>query len=210
MPFIGGKTQFQLLRAKFVGRSILRLACAAPLLLMFVVVGQGQSSSKEAPEYNVKAAYLRVFSRYVEWPEGVHLSGESPIVIGILGRDPFGDVLEKTIAGQKSQGRSLAVRRLRSADEAIGCHMVFISRETEARQAEWLAALQNRPVLTVVESESTPKAVVSFVIETARGEKKVRFDVDRAAMRKAGLKIASPMLVAARQVHEDVSEGGEE
>ncbi|HYM35098.1 MAG TPA: YfiR family protein, partial [Steroidobacteraceae bacterium] len=52
-----------------------------------------------APEYNVKAAYLPLFARYVAWPERTFSDAKSPVVIAVVGRDPFGDILDETVRG---------------------------------------------------------------------------------------------------------------
>ena len=186
-----------------LGLLILFVACDATRL-------DAQSDVRAAPEYNVKAGYLRVFTRYVEWPPSTFALATTPITIGILGDDPFGDTLDKTLADATSQGRTLAVRRIRTVEDASGCHIIFISREAGARQTAWLAELRGRPALTVVESRSggEAEAVVTFVAETVRGEKKVRFDIDLAAAESAGITIASPMLVAAREVRKNAGTKG--
>lgn len=150
-----------------------------------------------APEYNVKAGFLTRFVQYTRWPESVFPSTNSPIIIGVLGADPFGEVLEKT-AQDETGGRPLRVRHLDNLKQAAECQLVFISKAEGAHEAEWLAALRRLPILTVGESGHTIErgGILQFDIVDDR----VRFDANWAAMKAAGLKISSPMLVSARKV----------
>ena len=160
------------------------------------------ASVRSAPEYSVKAAYLLLFTRYVQWPPAAFESPEAPIEILVLGADPFGAVLEETLAGLKSQDRPLAVRRAQDLDDSARPHVVFFAEAVADRQREWLAATLDRPVLTVAEDMSALEGltVVTFVTETNQGEAKVRFDVNLQSMREARLRINSQMLTAARKI----------
>ena len=154
-----------------------------------------------APENNVKASYLLLFTRFVEWPASAFTSSNAPIVVGVLGDDSFRGAVEKTLLGQMSDGRTLEIRRVRSLTEAEACHLLFIHRDSDDwNEADWFARLRNKPVLTVGESGRTIErgGVVEFVLE----EKRVRFDASWQAMVQAGLKIRSPMLSSARKVHQ--------
>src|SRR5688500_399137 len=105
-----------------------------------------------APEYSIKAAYLLLFTRYVEWPPNAFAASSAPIVLCILGADPFGQVLDQTITGQQSQKRPLSVRRIGGVEQADGCHLAFIgAHESSNHKRRWIAELASRPVLTVAE-----------------------------------------------------------
>lgn len=182
---------------------LLRLvgACVALALAAFAVPPAGAAPG--VPEYNAKAGYLLLFTRYVEWPARCFAAPTSPIVIGILGDNPFDGVLEKTVAGQTQNGRPIAVRVLASLEEAASCHVVFIGRANSRAQAAWLAALQGRPVLTVAETDDGLRqgAVISFASESTLGGARLKFDASIPAMERAGLRISSSMLQAARQAY---------
>jgi hypothetical protein len=103
----------------------------APLLLAVALAAA-------APlEYGVKAAYLLGFTRYVEWPAFVFPAEGAPLVLCVIGPDPFGDLLDRTVAGRSSQQRRLAVRRLAVAElaQAGGCHVAFVSRSVSSTTA---------------------------------------------------------------------------
>ena len=150
-----------------------------------------------APEYNVKAGFLARFVQYTVWPESIFPTTNSPIVIGVLGANPFGDVLEKT-ARDETAGRPLRVLHVDNLEAAAKCQLVFISKQENEHEAGWLAALRGLPILTVGESGHTIErgGILQFNIAGDR----VRFDANWTAMKEAGLKISSPMLVSARKV----------
>jgi YfiR/HmsC-like len=149
-------------------------------------------------EYQVKAAYLLNFTRYVEWPSRT-LEPAVPVTICVLGRDPFGSVLDATVSGRTTQGRSVIVRRVRAASETAGCHLVFISRETWQNQRDLPRGLQSLGLLTVGESEEFAQAggIIGFIIRNEA----VRFVVNARASDRAGLRISSRMLSLAAAIY---------
>jgi YfiR/HmsC-like len=152
-----------------------------------------------APEYNLKASYLVAFTRYTVWPTNVIPNGQTPIVIGVLGRNPFGGVLTNTVA-QEIQGRNpLVVRTVSTPAEAAACQLVFVSRAEAGHEAEWLERLRDKPILTVGESPGSLEngAVLQFVIV---GDGHVRFNADWQTIQRSGLKISAEMLRSARTV----------
>lgn len=146
----------------------------------------------------VQAAYLCSFTKYTQWPAGAFANGGAPIVIGMLGDDPFGAVLDRTVAGRSSQGRKVVIRRARDVNAVLNCQVVFISSSEQGRLPGILAALRNRPVLTVCDADALFDQGVmvkfSLVNET------VRFEVNLGPAERAGIKLGSGMLGAAKRV----------
>lgn len=178
-------------------RPALRDAHVLLALALALAVGMAAADSpRTAPEYSVKAAYLLLFTRYVTWPDSVFPSPAAPLQVCMLGKDPFGRVLDETFKDAQAQGRPLKVRRVAGPGETQGCHLAFLGGREGAHLDGWLPALQARPVLTVAEAEGSEGPVVAFAMEG----KKLRYDVDLAAADRAGLRIAAPMLVSARKI----------
>jgi hypothetical protein len=171
----------------------------ARLLFSQDVAPAGSEDRGGSLEYQVKAAYLLNFTRYVEWPSQAFESPDAPVRLCVLGRDPFGSVLDATLRGRTTNGRSLDVRRIQRSTEAAGCHLVFISRETWGTRRELPRALQSRGVLTVGESDEFAQegGVIGFVIK----DETVRFVVNADARDRAGLRISSRMLSLAAAVY---------
>ncbi len=163
--------------------------------------GTPARSGARAPvlEYQVKAAYLLNFTRYVEWPPQAFEAPTDSVRVCVLGQDPFGVVLDATLKGKTTQGRPLAVRRVRSSGQAAGCHLVFISRETWRVLGELPRTLRSPGRLTVGESDEFAQVggVIGFVIQ----DEAVRFVVNTDARDRAGLRISSRMLSLAAAVY---------
>lgn len=170
-----------------------------------LLMGQGQrelAAQQKANEYQVKAAYLYNFGKFVTWPAG---SMEAGFQICILGQDPFGAALDATVAGDSINGKPIVVRRIAAAREARGCDILFISASEEARVGEIMAALAGLHELTVSDMPHFVEhgGEIQFVLE---GDK-VRFEVNLAAAQQAGLTMSSQLLKVALTVKRS-AEGG--
>ena len=159
-------------------------------------------SAAEPPalEYQVKAAFILNFAKFVEWPAQAFADAEAPLSIGIFGEDPFGEVLDQMSRDSKLNGRSVVIRRSRFLHELENCQILFFSRSEEASLVESLEALKGSSVLTVGESENFAER--SGVIGFVRQDNKVRFEINLASARRAQLKISSKLLSLASEVIE--------
>jgi hypothetical protein len=148
-------------------------------------------------EYEVKAAFLYNFAKFTEWP--VEEEGEDPIVIGVLGEDPFGELLDNTVRGKLVRGRTLQIKRFDKLSEDLkGCHILFIGVSESNRIARALKYLEGARVLTVGESRTfcSVGGSINFVLDRRR----VRFEISVAAAERAGLKLSSKLLKLATLV----------
>lgn len=140
-------------------------------------------------EYQVKAAFLFNFLKFVEWPPA---APDAPWVIGVLGHDPFGETLEWTVRGKFVNGRKVAVRRYNKASDVKDCNILFLGRDYDER-----SGIPTQPgLLTVGESSGFLKAggIVSFYIE----ENRVRFEIRPESARAAGLRVSPQLLKLGR------------
>ena len=173
------------------------------LVVAALLVGQPSSlmsKQEETLEYRIKAAFLYNFARFVEWPDE-STRGVGHVVIGILGEDPFGSILDETVRGKKADGRPLLVKRLTNPEEAVSCALVFVGSSERKRTKTLLASLERLDVLTVGESADflDQGGMVNFVIEKER----VRIDLNLHAARAAGLRVSSQLIRVAREVRRD-------
>ena len=166
------------------------LAAAGPALS-----AQRKSS---ASEYKVKAALLYNFTRFVEWPAGAGGSAKGPIVLGIVGADPFGPVLEQMLEGKTVRGRTLEAKRFSTANDLQLCDVLFVNVSGKAELQLILGALEGAPVLTVGETPEFTRlgCMIAFVLERNR----VRFEINRGAAEHSRIKIRSQLLQLARKV----------
>lgn len=152
-----------------------------------------------AGEYQVKAAYLMNFARFVEWP-AARLPESAPLQIAVVGDDPFGVMLDDTLRGKTANGHPIQLRRLRRSDVLTSAHIVFISASEEAHLPEILQQLNHSSVLTVsdIERFSLRGGAIEFCMVGDR----VRFDINRAPAIAGQLSISSRLLTVARVVRE--------
>jgi hypothetical protein len=158
-------------------------------------------SLRAESEYDVKAAFLFKFTKFVEWPANAFSGPDAPFVIGIIGHDPFEGGLDRLIEGNTTGNRSLEVRHVNATDatELRSCQMIFVSASEQRRLPAILAALQNRPVLVVGESEGFASAGGMFGF--ALRESHLGIEINSAAARQARLKISSQLLNLAKLVN---------
>ena len=161
-------------------------------LVWLLTVGGGRAQESPPTEYQLKAAFLLNFTKFVEWPPAAFAEAKSPIVLGILGENPFGDALERTIRDKTINNRPLEIKPFRSSAEATNCHILFISTSEKARLPEILAALRGASVLTVGETDRFTETggMINFV----RQGNKIRFQINEVAAKSVGLKISSKLL----------------
>jgi hypothetical protein len=147
-------------------------------------------------EYEVKAAFLLNFTKFVEWPPAIFADPGAPFAICVLGQDPFGRALDEVVAGETVAGHKLIVRRVPEASEPQGCQLVFVG-EAGKDTAKTLSSLPHG-VLTVGEGDRFlhDGGMIAFVIENRR----VRFDIHQSAALGADLKLSSKLLSVARTV----------
>jgi hypothetical protein len=181
------------------------LLAAATALALVATPSLDSASRDPLPEYPVKAAFLYHFAEFVEWPTDSPLP-PATITIGVLGRDPFGDVLDKAILAKMAAGRTLVVRRFGSAAALEPCEILFISSSEMTHLPEILSRLQRSPVLTVGEADRFARrgGMIGFYSEDNR----VRLEVNRAAAERAGFRFSSKLLAVARLVKPEAAESG--
>ena len=161
------------------------------LVLAGVFAGVRPLAAQEASlEYRVKAAYIYNFMKYVEWPDAALRNG--PLNICVAGRNPFGEALTETVAGERIGGQPVIVRVILEPEP--GCHVLFVP-EGSATTA-YLRAARSAPVLTVGETPDfiSQGGAIGFILDGGN----VRFEIDQESAERQGLKVSSRLLRLAR------------
>jgi len=169
--------------------------------LFFMLTGTLNLHAEPQPsfhEYHVKAAFLYNFAKFVEWPEEVLGHSSTPITIGILGRDPFGHYLDRTIKNKTVKGRELVIKRFEEVDDLEATHILFISESEKKRLSETLNKRKNWHVLTVSDMEGFSE--LGGIINLITEENRIRFVINVDAAERADLKISSHLLKLAKIV----------
>ncbi|MEI6147707.1 MAG: YfiR family protein [bacterium] len=178
----------------------------AGVLLMAggLLCGAWDSLAQDSPraEYEVKAEFLPLFAQFVKWPSASFADTNAPLVIGVLGDDPFGAALDRAVKNQNTAGgRRLVVKRSQDIEDVAPCHLLFVSKSEKDHIDRILAVLAQggRAVLTVGDAEgfAARGGIINFVLQ----EKKVRFEINPEAAGRGGLIISWELLNLARIVH---------
>lgn len=169
------------------------MKCAACLLLLFVWgnAQQVQAQSKPPLEYQLKAAFLFNFTRFIHWPASAYASADSPFVIGIVGNDPFGTYLDDLVNGELADGHRIIVRRYAEGADLTGCQLIFISAGDAARLKVILSAIGQQQVLTVGDADSFTSSggMVRFFKENNRIKIEIRLNTVKTAQLDVSAKL---------------------
>ena len=155
-------------------------------------------AASDRGEYDVKAALLFNFAKFVEWPVASFATTDDPFVIGVVGNDPFGQSLERTLAGQTIGGRRIQIRRWKKAREIGPCQILFIAASEQSDLRGLLDQVRDRPVLSVgdMNNFASDGGIVGLVMDNHR----VRFEINQNRADRAGLKLSSRLLSLAHLV----------
>jgi hypothetical protein len=173
-----------------------RAQFAYAAFVLIAVASNLPAQASKATEYQVKAAYLANFSKFVLWP--ANLVKSASFNICVLGQDPFGAALDAAVAGETVNRIPLAVKRISKPQDALDCRVLFISSSEDSQWKDILAALKTSSVLTVSDMrEFTQRGgIVQFILDGNR----VRFEVNLAATGLPGLTLSSELLKLAATV----------
>jgi len=158
------------------------------------------AQSAAVGEYQIKAAFLYNFAKFVEWPPNGFSDASAPLRICILGQDPFGQELRNIASDKSINGHKLQVDQVADLQMARTCHILFIASSEKAQLARILEGLRRTDVLTVgdIKGFIEQGGMINFVLEDNR----VRFEVNLKAAEQAGLKVSAKLLNVARNVIE--------
>ena len=174
-------------------RPFAKLMCVLGLLLF----SSGRAQDSPPSEYQIKAAFIFNFAKFVEWPPEALPGPSLPMVIGILGDSSFGPDFQQAFAMKRINDHPLLVKEFRQAADVTNCHILFISSSVfnaleEKERREIMESLGRSNVLIIGEAPGFTEAdgMISFVKEN----NKIRFQINEPAAKKARLKVSSKLL----------------
>jgi len=163
---------------------------------------------QEAPsvEYQLKAAFLFNFVKFVVWPPDVFPSDKTPLTLCVFRDDPFGGSLDEVIRGKTINSRELLARRVNELSNLKTCQLVFVSQKEEKQLPEILNSLKGASALVVGEGGDFAESggAVQFFLEN----NKLRFAVNVDAIQRARLQASSKLLALAKIVHDSTHAKG--
>jgi YfiR/HmsC-like len=177
----------------------------AILLLLALVCASTAQGQTPVSEVNLKSAFLYKFIHYAEWPQEALGELENPIVICVIDQDALAQVLEGAVSGRTSHERPVVVRRVDGSDPFNGCHVLFVGAMDASRMDQVIARASAQPILTVGDAEGFARrgGMINFIPRGTR----LGFEINRGAVRRAGLDLSSQLLKLAQLVP-DESGGG--
>jgi len=158
------------------------------------------AQANSSVEYQVKAAFLLNFAKFIEWPPNTFQNERSPMTVCVFGYDPFGDALDEIIRGKNIDNHELLARRINELPDLKGCQLVFVSEREEKRLPEILNNLKGVGALVVGEGGNFAErgGGIQFYLENNR----MRFAINVDAVQRAHLTVSSKLLALARIVHD--------
>jgi hypothetical protein len=167
-------------------------AGTAALAMAFGLLAASAAADTPSREHRVKAVFLFNFAQFVDWPDSAFSGPQDPLVVGILGDDPFDDFLDEVVKGESVRSRPIVARRFKKVEEIKACHVLFIGGSETAQLDAILASLKERHILTVGESDVfySRGGMVRFATEGG----KVRLRINLDAVHGANLVVSSKLL----------------
>ncbi len=162
----------------------------------------------DASEYLIKAGFIYNFAKFVEWPSTAFSQPDSPIMIGVLGTDPFGSVLDRLVEDKKIGQRGFVVKRYKwgkDLKDLKECKILFVSASEKAHIDEIVQAVKGLPILMVGETPGFAErgGIIRFTLEDNR----VRFEINVEAAHQADLNISSRLLTLAKIIPQAAASG---
>ncbi len=169
---------------------------AALLVATLVALAPGVARAQETLEPDVKATFLYNFTRFIEWPGLAPVS--APFRVCVVADATMEQAIKRTLEGEVVNGRPLEMAQPQTPQDAEGCQILYVGRSEQQRAAPLLAAVRDRPVLTVGDSPTFTQhgGAIQFVLVQNR----VRFDINLPSAQRANLKLSANLLRVARNV----------
>jgi len=173
-----------------------RIAAISILVTAVLASGAEPAQSQAKSEYALKAVFLYNFCRFIEWPKSEFASSTDPIIIAVIGEDPFGRLLEEAVHGETLRGRSIQIQRYRNPDSIGHCHLLFISQSETRRMDAILAAVAGKSVVTVGETDAflDQGGMIALTAERNR----IGLHINPSLLRAANLDVSSKLLRVAQ------------
>lgn len=175
------------------------VARALAVAVVCITLARAAHAAPPSAEYRLKAVFLFNFANFVQWPAHAFASADAPLVICVLGDDPFGEALDETVAGESIDRRHLAVRRVMRGEPLEQCHLLFVSRsETQRLDEVFRGVGETTHVLTVsdIDRFASRGGTIGLFLDRNR----VRFEISLNDARRRGLELSSQLLTLGRIV----------
>lgn len=178
-------------KARYPHLRLTAIAVAAALLFGLLQGLNVAAETNSDQEIQVKAAFIYNFAKFVEWPPSSFKDAQSPFILCAIGKEPFNNALDD-LKNKRVEGRTIAIRRITTIDEAEGCHILFISASEKGNLSQILKAIHGKGILTVGDTKGYADAGV--MINLISIDNKIGFEINPAPAERASLKVSSKLL----------------
>lgn len=174
--------------------------------LLLVSLSAAKSESRPSSEYQLKAAFLYNFAKFIEWPTEAMGDENRPFNVCFAGDKSIGRELQEVVSGKSTGNHIIRVIQVHTPADSRGCHILFITAAATSQEPHLLALLRDSSVLTVGETPGfcSRGGVINFWIDSDR----VRFEISPKASQRAHLLPSSKLLRLARVVDPSSEAGG--
>lgn len=168
------------------------------IIFLFLNTNSEYAQSGNKIEYKLKAVYIYNFLQFIEWPSSAFNDQNSPIVIGILGEDPFGEVIDETVKSEKIGDRPIKVKRYKFISDIDTCQVLFVCASEDKNVKNILYNLKGLPILTISDINDFAEngGNINFYVD----ENKLRFKINVKTLQDAKLKVSSKLLRLAKVI----------
>ena len=178
-------------------------SCLIVMVTVYIMANIALNAYANPPspsEYQLKAVFLYNYAKFVVWPAESFADADAPIILGVLGKDPFGAIIDQTIKGKTVKGRKLAIKRFEKIEDVEICHILFVSASEKKHLSKIVKILKGSSVLTVGEVKQFAQrgGIINFIIK----QNKIRFEINLDAAQQAKLKISSKLLKLAKIIRD--------
>ena len=150
----------------------------------------------QTEEYTIKAIFLERFTRFTEWPEESEINDTiKPFVISVIGKNPFGNIMEETYSTQKILNKNVEIRYISKIDQIEEINILFISKSKEKELSKILSYTKDKPILTVGDTKGFAEKGVMINFYLSSG--KLRFEINESAVKEPGLSMSYLLLQVA-------------
>jgi hypothetical protein len=173
-----------------------RLAVILALGGLFNFQAWSLAAAEVPREFQIKANWLLKFPYYVEWPPATFTNKEAPLIIGVLGPDPFRQALEKLLDKQVD-GREVKVLHFDAVDNMSDCHILYVNLPDPKEVQRALILLRGKPTLTVSDRDEFTE--LGGMISLLKFKNRLKPHINNAAARRANL-IIDPRLLTVSEI----------
>jgi len=166
--------------------------------LALLLVADGSAVAVELNPVEIKVLTLLKIIEGTEWPEGTFFNPDEPLVIGVVGEDPYGSVLDEYGTRRAYQGHAIEVRRFASIDAVMPCHVLVVGAlegETVDRALDLVSGLG-----TLTFGETPDFLSHGGMVRIRIAKRRMKYEVNQGAAGREGLSFSEKVLTVATRV----------